>query len=136
MSTLKITSAFLLNRDACEEYLSTFEKLFPEGVEVTEELAARHAEDFDWFWAIRVLLTTANWLKAKKLFDAEDNELDDAIAAAKSRAEAAGWSPEATRVYYRERDDLDSAYEIECARIFARLFIEQGGRPLLESEAS
>jgi hypothetical protein len=54
---MKITSELLRAKGACEIQVEKFDKLFPDGVVPTRELALKHASDFGWFWAAENLLT-------------------------------------------------------------------------------
>jgi hypothetical protein len=51
-----ITTDTLRERRACAEQVELFASLFPDGVEVTEELCVKHAQDFGWDWASEYLL--------------------------------------------------------------------------------
>lgn len=73
----KITYALLTRHGACSEQLAMFKRTipldeFPNGVEVTRELCAEHAEKFEWSWAADTLLT-----------EAASAEFDDATRAAR-----------------------------------------------------
>lgn len=46
-----ITEEDLKAHQACDEQLALFVELFPNGVEVTEEVCLKYAQDFDWDWA-------------------------------------------------------------------------------------
>lgn len=76
MTGKKITYALLTARGACSEQLALFARTFPithpNGVEVTRELCAEHAEKFEWSWAASELLT-----------EAASAEFDDATRAAR-----------------------------------------------------
>jgi hypothetical protein len=76
MTGKKITYALLTEHGACSEQLALFARTFPtthpNGVEVTRELCAEHAEKFEWDWAAEMLLT-----------DAASEEYDTATAAAR-----------------------------------------------------
>ena len=54
----KITYELLCAFGACKSQADTFKTLFPNGVEVTEELCREHAHTFNWGWAVRELLTS------------------------------------------------------------------------------
>lgn len=135
MKTLKITYKFLVSLDACETYLETFDKIFPYGVVVTEELAVRHAEDFDWEWAITRLLEGESYSRALRMMESQVRELEDAVAVARDTWDHTNHSTEASRIYFAERTRAESSCAIEYARIFARHFIEQNGRELLSDES-
>ena len=61
----KITYELLCAFGACKSQADTFKTLFPNGVEVTEELCREHAHTFVWRWAVRNLLTR----EARELFE-------------------------------------------------------------------
>ena len=76
MKTLSIRKLKLLG--ACEEQVKLFQELFGDSVEVTPELCATYAGQFDWDWAAQRLLSAT----ANKAFD-------EAVASAnKARDEA------------------------------------------------
>ena len=54
--TKKITLRILKAKGACESQCERFAALFPEGVEVTEALCIKHADEFNWDWAAQHLL--------------------------------------------------------------------------------
>ena len=53
---MRITPEMLKARGACESQYNLFVELFPDGVEITEELCVKHAQDFDLDWASQNLL--------------------------------------------------------------------------------
>lgn len=60
----------------CYTYSERFEERFPESVEVTVELALSQADDWDWWWAARNLLTKDGYqeysrraIEAERIFD-------------------------------------------------------------------
>jgi hypothetical protein len=134
--TTKITSAYLRATLACHAQQEEFFTLFgEEGVEVTEELALKHAQIFDWDWAVNELLegdiqgaARNEESAAYSARRAARNQLEDAFEA-KSRH---------TNEEYRERlsqiTEILRRYHEQTALIFARAFLKQGGRPLLEGE--
>ena len=56
---MKITPEMLKARGACESQYNLFVELFPDGVEVTEELCVKHAGDFNFGWASLNLLNSS-----------------------------------------------------------------------------
>jgi len=54
---MKITINHLEQADACQGQKDLFTDLFPDGVEVTEEVCREHSQVFDWEWAVWKLLT-------------------------------------------------------------------------------
>ena len=53
---MRVTAELLRAKYACGSQVVLFESLFPEGVEITQELCVKHARDFDWSWAAKNLL--------------------------------------------------------------------------------
>ena len=53
---VRVTAELLRAKYACGSQVVLFESLFPEGVEITQELCVKHARDFDWSWAAKNLL--------------------------------------------------------------------------------
>ena len=64
---MKITKELLEANDACFTQVKLFGKLFPDGVEVTEELCLKHTNDFDFEWAAMVLLTKEQYREYQKV---------------------------------------------------------------------
>ena len=58
---MRVTAELLRAKDACEDQVNMFESLFPEGVEITQELCVKHAGDFDWNWAAKNFLPRRMW---------------------------------------------------------------------------
>ena len=56
---MKITPEMLRDLKACESQYRLFVELFPDGVEITEELCVKHAHDFDFEWASQNLLNSS-----------------------------------------------------------------------------
>ena len=56
---MKITLDTLRDKDACMSQGRLFARLFPEGVEVTEELCLAHFNKFDWDWCAENLLSNS-----------------------------------------------------------------------------
>ena len=61
-----VTLEMLRSKGACREQVETFEELFGSEVEVTVELAVRHAMVFDWGWGRTHLLSD----EAQGIYDA------------------------------------------------------------------
>ena len=64
---MKITKELLEVNNACFGQVNLFGKLFPDGVEVTEELCLKHTNDFDFEWAAMVLLTKEQYREYQKV---------------------------------------------------------------------
>jgi hypothetical protein len=57
---MKITAQLLRDRGACEDQVAEFVRYFGEGpVALTDELAIRHTNTFNWGWAAQNLLPPA-----------------------------------------------------------------------------
>lgn len=56
---MKITAEYLANMGACSPQVEHFQDLFGDSVELTVELAAKHATEFEWTWAADSLLSEA-----------------------------------------------------------------------------
>lgn len=134
--TLKITSLYLDEKLACNEQVDTFHGLFPEGVELaSEELVLEHINTFDWLWAMdRILegdlrrraLRNEEWIhelrhNAQTTYWREFDSLP-----ARAHAERA--------LHTEKLKQARMEYYRRAALIFARAFIEQGGRLLMEGE--
>ena len=52
-----ITAELLESKNACSRQVLLFKSLFPKGTEVTRELCLRYAQNFDFYWASKHLLT-------------------------------------------------------------------------------
>lgn len=117
-----ITYDLLLTEGACYEERAAFDELFPEGVEVTEELVVRHAQVFDWEWAIKHLLDDSRSVQAQERALAQRRY--DALAQVSSQ-------PAALKSAYEK---AWAEYNLAAARLFATSFIAQGGRELLPDE--
>lgn len=135
MKTLRITEEWLKQRAACRASRRQFLELFPEGVIPTEELALKHSEDFNWAWAITLLLSGEHHAAATK----EQNEAIEIRDEATELAHEAFRDPDrgSHGSYQKLVDSIEDAfrvYHIALARIFVRHFLKQGGRELREGE--
>ena len=52
-----LTASTLEQKHACVAAIGLFRKSFGEAIEITPELCAEHAQDFDFDWAARHLLS-------------------------------------------------------------------------------
>jgi hypothetical protein len=132
--TLWITQQYLVSKGACNEQIDAFAEVFPEGIEVTEELAVQHAGRFDWIWAIANLLdypqddlayaeeVEAFTVRQKAMLNLREREYP-------LRTE------EEREAHRAERLAVYTAYDEAAARIFAKHFIAQRGRACLDGEA-
>jgi len=135
--TTKITRAYLANHLACTDQRNAFDSLFPEGVEVTEELALQHAETFDWDWAIENLLEGDVRREAGSKGDdayRDRQKARDEINAAYNRKSS--HTTDEVRARLEAIGETKRVYQLKLAAIFARAFLQQDGRAVLESEGA
>ena len=106
----KITYELLCAKGACKDQADTFKTLFPNGVEVTEELCREHAHTFTWGWAVTNLLTSEAWelyyetlAPSRKLYE-------------KKRAQAAA-------LYCETRTQAWELYKEKRAQAFATAYL-------------
>lgn len=91
---MKITLAMLEHAGACREQRDLFASLFPDGAELTVDLAVQHSIDFDWEWACCLLsargraaydkdraLATARYIDARAGIEAEYGKAAEAAYA-------------------------------------------------------
>ena len=64
---MRITLSQLKSLNACKSQVDKFSELFGESVDVTPELCVSHAQDFDWGWAAKNLLTDSAWAEYKRV---------------------------------------------------------------------
>lgn len=99
--TKKITLRILKAKGACESQCKRFAALFPdEGVEITEALCIKHADEFNWDWAAQHLL------KAPALAEYE-------------RVRASAWAE-----YERVTASASAEYKRVMASAFAKIYLE------------
>ena len=77
---MRITLEMLKAHKACKNQYKLFAELFPDGVEITEELCAKHAQDFDFEWAARHLLSPPMWKACYEAIARHREAYDEAIA--------------------------------------------------------
>ena len=116
---MKITAALLQEKDACEIQVRRFEDLFPNGVEITQELCVQHARSFDWNWAAENLLSPDKYAdyeaKAAALY--ADYEAKTAALYADYEAKTAALYAD----YGGKLAPFDAAYKAKVAALFASL---------------
>lgn len=102
---MKVTAQILRDRDACEEQVDVFIRLFGDGTEVviTKGRCAKFADTFDWDWAAEYLLSHAAWEE----YDQETSKLYQEIMEKIAP--------------FTFRHDLWEKYETACALIFGEL---------------
>lgn len=77
---MKITPEMLRDLKACEDQYNLFVELFPDGVEITEELCVRHAQDFDFEWVAQHLLPKKLWRTLKNTMAPHGKMYEEAMA--------------------------------------------------------
>jgi len=60
---MKLSLKTLQEKQACQDQVELFEKLFGQESEVTEEACLSVVDKFDWDWAAHHLLASAAWAK-------------------------------------------------------------------------
>jgi hypothetical protein len=138
-----ITLEMLRQKHACRDQVARFKELFGDAVEVTVELAVKHAQDFAWDWAARSLLSAAGYsayiaarAKARRAYPAARAKSRRAYAAALAAAEVAyaaatdearlayaAATDEARLAYAAALAESPRAYNAACARAFAEAAI-------------
>jgi len=133
--TLLITGEYLASLRACQTQRLRFTEMFPQGVVVTEELALAHAQDFDFSWAILVMLEEPHRKGARiKLEEAED--FYRATIRPCYHEHIADFSNKlAEKAFDRVTHAARENFNERIAVVFADAFIAQGGRDLLEDES-
>ena len=131
-----ITLEMLRQKHACRDQVARFKELFGDAVEVTVELVVKHAQDFDWDWAARSLLSAAGYsaynaarAKSRRAYAAATAKSRRAYAAALAAAtDEARLAYDAARAEARLAYDAATAgprcaYNAACARAFAEAAI-------------
>ena len=116
---MRITIEQLSAAGACLEALDSFHTLFGESVEVTEELCTKHAQDFDWKWAAK-LLTLAQGARYATVIAPARAECDRVCAPA--RAECDRVCAPARAEYDRVCAPARAEYGRVCACAWARAY--------------
>jgi hypothetical protein len=81
-----ITSQMLKEKRACELQVVLFERLFPEGTEVTEALCREHYSQLSALWAAHNLLNAAQFAFFKYSMEPHEAECRNKELAAAARA--------------------------------------------------
>jgi hypothetical protein len=127
-----ITRKMLRQQHACPNQVARFQELFGDAVEVTVELAVKHAQDFNWDWAAWSLLSAAGYsaynaamAEVRRTYDAAlaaaERAYDAALAAAERAYDAA--LAEARLAFEEALAAPRRAYNAACARAFAEAAI-------------
>lgn len=79
---MRMTAEMLRELGSCGDYTNRFTRLFPstderyvDGVEVTAEVCAANATDFDWSWAVEVMLTAEAQARFNEMCAHDDETL-------------------------------------------------------------
>ena len=111
-----LTLKQLIEADACETQVNLFKKHFNKSVVVTEELAASLKENFNFDWAARNLLMSAD-------ARAEYGKVNAISRAEYHKVCAAAWAK-----YLKVCNPYRNKYDKVCATTFARLYIADKGK--------
>jgi hypothetical protein len=102
---MKLSLKTLQEKQACQDQVELFEKLFGQESEVTEEACLSVVDKFDWDWAAHHLLTSAAWAKYYRA------------------AELAWWTEYLREtIYWRLSNMKRTSYYRAAARAFARAY--------------
>jgi hypothetical protein len=144
-----LTLETLLKRGACADQRQRFADTFGKSVDVTPELCMSVADQFDWSWAVRCLLSPearaehervcaparAEYGRVRDSAQAEYERVRDLAWAEYERVRDLAWAEyervraEYERVraeYWRVRDSALAECERVCAREFGRLYANGG----------
>ena len=108
-----ITLKMLRQQHACPNQVARFQELFGAKAAVTVELAVKHAQDFDWDWAARSLLSAAGYSAYNAATAAAERAYDAAMAAALRAYDAA--TAGQRRAYAAATDEAACAYNVATA---------------------
>lgn len=142
---MKITARLLKRKGACADEAELFEKLYPDGAEITEAACVAVADKFDWDWAAENLLpaplfadyaTKSVWIATGYESKCEWIAADYWAGWASLYAAHGYWSKYAPTpldadyrvenalldaVWRTKRASLDADYETALAALFGRL---------------
>lgn len=79
-----LTLSTLADKGACFEQCAKFKALFGSSVEITPELCAKYAQDFDWDWAANNLLYPSARAEYKRVSASAWAEYDRVSASARA----------------------------------------------------
>jgi len=131
---MKLTVETLIKVKACNSQVKLFMEIFPEGAEVSEDIAVSVADKFDWNWAASNLLSPEGWNTYEEaeasLYKAYKeavapllNAYNEAVAPllnAYNEAVAPIW-----KAYKEAVAPLWKAYEEAKAKTFAKLYKQE-----------
>jgi len=115
-----LTLETLRKLGACAVQFQRFALTFGESVDVTPELCVSVADEFDWEWAVRRLLSPdaqAEYKRVRALARAEYEHVCDSAHTEYKRV----WS-----LYTRAYDSAWAKYKRVCAETFGRLYASGG----------
>jgi hypothetical protein len=94
MAMKTISVAKLRKLGACSKQVDKFQSIFGNGpVKVTVELCVAHAQNFNWDWAAKNLLTAPAWAEYLRVTAPALTEFERAIVAAQAEYERATAPP-------------------------------------------
>jgi len=105
-----LTSRQLCRAGACQQQVRRFRRMFGTQVEVTPELAASAASEYDWVWAAENLLNATAWKAYEEARATAWQAYDEARATA--------W-----KAYEEARATARKAYEEARATAWANAYI-------------
>jgi len=120
---MKLTVETLVKAKACTSQVKLFMEIFPEGAEVSEDIAVSVADKFDWKWAADNLLSSEGceaYEEAEAFLWKDYEEYVELLWKAYMEAEAPFWE-----AYEEARAPLLKAYEETKAKTFARLYKQE-----------
>ena len=120
--TKKITLRILKAKGACKSQCKLFATLFPKGVEVTEALCIKHADDFNWDWGARHLLRASALAEYERATAPASAEYQRAKASAwdeYKRVDAPAWAE-----YEHVKASALAEYKRAKASVFAKIYLE------------
>ena len=124
---MRITLEMLKAHKACKNQYKLFAELFADGVEITEELCAKHAQDFDFEWAARHLLSPLMWKAYDEATAPHRKAYEEATAAHRKAYEQAIAAhrkalDEATAPHWKAYDEAIASHRKTFSEALAREF--------------
>src|SRR5882757_8417376 len=124
---MKITLADLDEAGACQSQRREFDRLFPEGVEVTPDLCEKYSDVFDWSWAAENLLSPSAWAEYEKVTAsalAEYEKVTEPAWAEFDKVTASAWAEfdKVTASAWAEYEKVRASALAEYGKVDARAF--------------
>ena len=130
-----LTLQTLIEKEACEEQVRLFKKMFGDSVLVTEELCVKYAGKFNFVWASENLLSVEGQQAYKAIvrqaweayvaIERPAGEAYDAVTRSALEAYAAV-TRSALEAYVAVNRSALEAYDVEQAKAFALAYINDG----------